>query len=135
MKKYLSKILCLLMALALVFCFAACVSESDDDDDGSGSTGGSSITGTYYIYEMEMNGTVYDRDWMEENGKDYKEIYLKLKSNGTGVLNTGDEEEDMEWDEEYIWPEGNKDEAAEYTYSNGKLTLEADGIKMVFKKG
>jgi len=135
MKKYLSRILCLLMALALVFCFAACASDDDDDGEKKSSSGKtSSVAGTYYFYEMTMDGETIDRDFFEEYGRDYKEIYLKLNADGTGTLNSGEGDQEMEWEDGSIWPTSDPDDVAEMTVSGGKITLESDGMVMVFKK-
>lgn len=119
MKRTLSMILGLALIMGMLVCFSGCTLFT---------------AGKYYIYKMTMDGETITRDDMEDMGVDYKDFYLDLDSDGTGVLCSNGSEQDMEWDEDEIWPEGDKDEAAEYEVKGSKLILEQDGMEMVFKK-
>ncbi len=141
MKKYLSRILCLLLVLSVVFCFAACLSSSKDDDNDDKSSSGkkdsNSIVGTYKFQEMSYGDRTITRADLEASadGRDVDEyFYLKVNSDGTALLCSGDEPSEMEYDDSYIWPVESPDEEAEYTFKNGKFTIEADGYIFVFKK-
>ena len=137
--KKLTKILCLLMAICMMLCFTAC---DEDDDDKKSSK---SIAGTYQFYEMTQDGETINAAAMEEYLEMYAEYMgedldmdefcsLKLNKDGTGTLIVMGEEMEMEYDDEYIWPEGEEDEKVEYTFKNGKLTMEQDGAELIFKK-
>lgn len=136
MKKYLRGILCLVLALCMAMCFVACDDSDEDEDD---------VVGTYYFYEMEQDGETITAADLEEQLESYAEymeeeismsdfFYMELKKNGTGVLCMMGEEMEMEWDEDFIWPEGEEDEKVEYTFKNGKFTMEQDDTKIVLKK-
>ena len=144
MKKYLSRILCLLMALTLVFCFTACLSSGKDDDDGDknevsifGQKDNDPIVGTYQFLKMTYGDQTITRATIEAsaNGRNVDDyFYLKINANGTGVLCSGDEPSEMEYDDTHIWPVEAPDEKAEYTFKNGKFTISADGYVFEFKK-
>ena len=126
--KKLTKILCLLMAICMMLCFTAC----DEDDDKKSSK---SMAGTYQFYEMTQDGETITKDDLAAYVDDIDEFcYLELNKDGTGTLVLMGEEMEMEYDDEYIWPEGEEDEKVEYTFKNGKLTMEQDGPERVFKK-
>ena len=135
--KKLTKILCLLMAICMMLCFTAC---DEDDDDKKSSK---SIAGTYQFYEMTQDGETITKADLEEqleaagmaDAIDMDEFcYLELNKDGTGTLILMGEEMEMEYDDEYIWPVDEADEKVEYTFKNGKLTMEQDGTELVFKK-
>ena len=137
MKKFMRGMICLMLALCMVMCFAAC--EKDEDDKKSSK----SVAGTYQFYEMTQDGETITMADLEEQldaagmaGEiDMDEFcYLELDKDGTGILVLMGEEMEMEYDDEYIWPVDEADEKVEYTFKSGKLTMEQDGMKLVFKK-
>jgi len=126
MKKSVRMILCLALVLASLFCLVAC---------GGGSGSKSSVAGKYKFYSMTMEGETFKASDLEDLGMDPDDIYLKLNKDGTGVMvMPGEDEMDMEWEGDEIWPEGEEDEAVEFSVKGGKLTMEQDGVEMVFKK-
>lgn len=142
MKKYLRSILCLVLALCMAMCFVACDEKDDDDDDKESSK---SVAGTYQFYEMTQDGETITMADLEEQLEEYAEYMeeeidmdefctLILKKDGTGTLVLMGEEMEMEYDDECIWPVDEADDKVEYTFKNGKFTMEQDGMKLVFKK-
>lgn len=122
MKKFMRGILCLMLALCMMMCFAAC-----DEDEKEGK----SIAGTYYFLEMTMDGETYDREMLEGTGIDYKDMYIKFNKNGTGELVTDGDTVDFEWEDGII--DDGIDEI-EYEVKGDKVTIEYDGVEMVFEK-
>jgi hypothetical protein len=63
-------------------------------------------------------------------------ITLEMKEDGTGYMETYGQKTEFTWDDKTI--KGKDDDGTEqsmnYTYSDGKLTLEQEGEKMVFTK-
>ena len=126
MKKILSGILALMLIASLALCIVGCDSES---------VGGifetNPVVGTYYIYEMTMDGTVIDRALMEEADIDYKEVSITFKSDNTCTMNVDGEDFGGNWDDDSIY---DSSEDIPYTYSNGKITIDYDGVTMIFAK-
>jgi len=132
MKKYLSRILCLLMALALVFCFAACVSDKDSKEAEKGETE-SSVAGTYMLDSMEYEGEKMTAEDLENAGYVLEDFFIILNKDGTGTLCTDGSAEELEWNEDEIIDPAT-DEAYPYTLKGDKLTVEIEGAEMTFKK-
>ena len=122
MKKSVKMILCLALVLASLFCLVACGGSKDN------------IVGSYEFYSMKMEGETIKAKDLEDFGLESDDITLKIKKNGTAILEMAGETIDMEWEDGEIWPEGEEDEAVEYKFKGGKLTFEAEGAEMVFKK-
>lgn len=116
--KSMKKLLCTAMVLGMLLCMTAC---------------SSSIAGRYEFDSMEAAGETITADDLAALGSD-EEFYLELKSDGTGTLVAFGETNEMGWADGKIWPASDPDDTANYTYSNGTLTLEQDGMKLVFKK-
>ncbi|MCI7805244.1 MAG: hypothetical protein MR503_09265 [Oscillospiraceae bacterium] len=97
---------------------------------------GSSDAGRYDLYSMTQDGetmTVKDIEEMyKEMDMELPEMYLELKDNGTGQLVMGDEDtEKVEWEDGVITAD---DEEIKYTIKDDKLTMESDGVELVFEK-
>ncbi|MCR5735787.1 MAG: hypothetical protein K6G22_14365 [Lachnospiraceae bacterium] len=97
-------------------------SEVTDDNDGPAG-----------YYKM----TVYIEDG--KDSEDYAMLYemgaymyLVLNEDGTGVMDLLGDADDLEWDETMITFEDT--EPSEYTYEDGKITIEEDETKMVFER-
>ena len=131
MKKFLRSILCLMLALSVVFCFAACSSTNDDDEEDE-----DDLSGTYIVYKFTYDGESYTAAEMEDLlDMDLEDVgCLELKKNGTGTLTIMEESQDIEWDEDKIWPEGDEDDCIYIDIDGDKITIEIDGDEMVFKK-
>ena len=83
---------------------------------------------------MEMGGEVIDIEGMKLLMGEDMEMYLELNSDGTAVLNMDGEITDMQWADGKIWPKDDTDDKVGFTVKDGVLTLEQDGMKMIFKK-
>lgn len=114
MKKFLSRILCAAMILSLALSLAAC-----------------GVSGTYILKEVSYGGITMDA---EEMGFDSEEFYIELAANGTAVFCYGGEEEDMEWKDGEIWPEDDEDSKVDFEVEDGELTIEVEGVEMIFVK-
>ena len=120
MKKMGKVVLSIVLVLSMLLCFAAC------------SKGGQ--TGRYELTSMVEDGEEYNIAEMKEWFGDDYEAYIELKSNGKAVMNMMGEVTELVYKNGYMWPEGDEDEKVAYKISGKTLTLEEDGMKMVFKK-
>lgn len=124
MKKTVKSVLCLVLVLSMFLCLCACSSDKG---------GKSSVAGRYNMVSMEMDGMVI-------NLEDYAallgdvEFYLDLKADGTGKLCSAGEIAEIEWNSTKMWPVEDPTDTIEYKVDGNVLTLEQDGMKMVFKK-
>lgn len=120
MKKMGKVVLSVVLVLSMLLCFAAC------------SKGGQ--TGRYELTTMVQGSEELNiADMREFLGDDY-EAYIELKGNGKAVMNMMGEIEQLVYDDGYMWPESDEDDKIAYKISGNTLTLEQDGMKMVFKK-
>ena len=97
---------------------------------------GKSDAGRYNLYSMTEDGETMTMKDMEEMYKEMDmeapEMYLELKDDGTGQIVMGDEDtEKVEWKDGVI---NTDDEEIKYTVKDGKLTMESDGVELVFEK-
>lgn len=131
----MKKLLCLVIVLCMAMSFAGCAGILSSGGDSVKST--KSIAGTYAIYEMTTDGETMTIEELE-NTAEYYEItleelcYLQLNKDGTGELCVMGDATDLEWDEDYIWLNG--DERISYTVFGNKISLEKDDTEMIFKK-
>ena len=121
----MKKILSVILALALVLCFAAC---------GSDSKSGGSIAGKYNFSYMEMDDLKYTADDLTEMTGEEIEMYIRLDSDGTGIMYTNGETVDMVYNNGQIWPVDEPDAKVDLEVKGNTLTMESEGMIMVFKK-
>ena len=119
----MKKILSMILVLAMVLCFAAC---------GKDSKSGGSIAGKYKLSYMEAEGEKITASALSAMGGG--EIYIRLDSDGTGVMVSNGTSEDMVYANGQIWPVSEPDDKADFSVKGKTLTIEQDGMKMVFKK-
>lgn len=121
MKNGIKKSFSLLLALVLIFSLAAC--------------GGKPATlqevGTYKLYEIMYDGETMDNETIALLGVD-KLCSLELKEDGTGSI-VIDEEAQITWGNGKI-TNTEANESYNYSYDNGKLTLEDETGAIVFLK-
>ena len=79
MKKILSVALALMLIVSLALSIVGC-------DAAESLLETNPRVGTYYIYEMSMEGQTIDRELMEEAGIDYKEVSLKFNSDNSCTM-------------------------------------------------
>lgn len=131
-KKWMGKILALMLVLACVMGLTAC-------------GGKSKAVGKYDMESMETEGmtiNVQDMlDTLSESGVEMNvEIVLDLKEDGTFTLDMAaldeSESEEGKWEEKdgIVTLSTEDGESIDATLEGDTLTLEADGQKMVFKK-
>ncbi len=121
MKKVLSIVLTVALMLTLVACFAGC-----------GKKGG--ISGKWKLDYMEQGEMKLSISDLEKMSGEKVEFYLELKADGTGVMNSMGEKTDMAYGDGQIWPAEDPSDKVPYKLSGNTLTLEQDGMKLVFKK-
>jgi len=114
MKRIFSSILCAALVACMLLTLAGC-----------------GVAGRYVLKEVSYGGISMDA---EDAGMDPDDCYIELKANGTGVMCMDGEEFDMEWKDGKIWPEDEKDEKVDFEVEDGELTIEAEGMEMVFEK-
>lgn len=131
-KKWMGKILALMLVLACVMGLTAC-------------GGKSKAVGKYDLESMETEGmTINVQDMLytlSESGVEMNvEIVLDLKEDGTFTLDMAaldeSESEEGKWEEKdgIVTLSAEDGESIDATLEGDTLTLEADGQKMVFKK-
>lgn len=119
MKKCISLVLCAVLLLGMAACFAGC---------------GKSIAGRYDLTLMKQGDMeIKFKEMMELTGKKV-EAYLELKDDGTGVLKMDQDETKMKYADGKIWPEDEEDEKVAFKLDGSELSMEQDGMKMVFEK-
>ena len=95
---------------------------------------GGGVAGRYNLVTMEAGGQSLDIAALQSLAGTSADMYIELKSDGTGVMKMDTEVTDMVYADGMIWPAGSPDEKVSFTVSGDTLTLEQDGVKMVFKK-
>ena len=120
----LGKILvCLVMVLSLMLCIAAC---GDKEESGG-------IAGKYNFYSMSYNGETVTAKDLAAMGEEM-DMYIRLNGDGTGIMYTEGETEDMAYSNGKIWSVDEPDEKVSFTVKGNTLTMEQDGMVMTFKK-
>ena len=120
----LGKILvCLVMVLSLMLCIAAC---GDTEESGG-------IAGKYKFHSMSYDGETITAKDLADMGEEM-DMYIRLNGDGTGIMYSEGETEDMAYANGQIWSVDEPDEKVDFTVKGNTLTMEQDGMKMVFKK-
>lgn len=114
MKKLISGVLCAALILSMLLTLAGC-----------------GVAGRYLLKEVSYGGISMDA---EDAGMDPDDCYIEMKSDGTAVMCMDGEEVDMQWKDGEIWAEGEEDDKADFEIEDGELTIEIEGIEMVFEK-
>ena len=114
MKKIISRILCVALVACMLLTLAGC-----------------GVAGRYVLKEMSYGGISMDA---ETAGVASGECYIELKANGTGVMCMNGEEADMKWKDGKIWAEGEEDSKVDFEVEDDELTIEIEGMKMIFEK-
>ncbi len=116
----MKKILCSALAAIMLLCLTAC--------------GGSGIAGRYEFYSMDMGGGIeITAESLEALGGEM-EMYIELEDNGTGTMALDGEVVDMGWADGEIWPTDDPSDKIGFEVDGDSLTIEYDGVQMVFKK-
>lgn len=115
----MKKILCSALVATMMLCMTAC--------------GGSDVTDHYDFYSMEMEGMEITAEGLKEMGTEM-EMYIELNDDGTGTMASEGKVIDMGWADGEIWPTDNPSDKVAFVIDGDSLTMEQDGIKMVFKK-
>lgn len=114
MKRTLSFVLCVALTVCMMLTLAGC-----------------GVAGRYVLLEMSYGGISVSA---EEAGMDADDCYIELESDGTAVMALNGEETDMEWEDDEIWAVGEEDSKAEFEIDDDILTIEVEGVEMVFEK-
>ena len=134
MKKVVSGVLVIMLALALVAC----------SNGGGGAAGGADPAIGKYVFEsMEMSGMSIDASAFESMGMDPNLISLEIKEDGNFSLSMADPSTGATENESGTWKQNGSNYdltssgstiSAAFDASAGTMTIEEEGIKMVFKK-
>lgn len=115
-----------MLALLMLLFLTAC----------SGSSGGGKApaerVGSYNLYEMTEEGTTFDNETLKMFEMEDL-LLLELKEDGTGTLTSDGESQKIKWTDTKI-SASNGIESYDYTYQDGKITLEIDGTTAVLQK-
>lgn len=97
-------------------------------------SGSSGVTGKYYFQSMSYEGDTYTVDDLEVQGYDASHFYIELHDDGTAYLYVLGDKTYLEYNDNYMWENGNESDTVPYTVSNGTLKMTQDGATMTFKK-
>ena len=128
----MKKFLCIALALMLVVSLAAC------GGAGGSGIGGSNEVGKYYFQSMEAEDMSFGREFFiamgmtEEQLDEY--LFIEITEPGKAIMISNGETAEMAYDGTSMWPVDEPDEKANCTIAGGKITIEAEGAKMVFVK-
>ena len=114
----MKKVLCSALVAIMLLCMTAC---------------GSKEAGHYDFYSMDMDGVQITAQSLKDMGAEM-EMYIELEDDGTGTMVADGEEEEMGWGDGYIWPASDPSDKVAFTVEGNELTIEYDGVEMVFKK-
>lgn len=126
MKRTMKMALCLALVLGLLVSMSAC-----------DILGGNSDAGTYKLSSMEMMGMTLDVEALKTNfgmSDEDLDMYVELRKDGTATMKANGEEVEMGWADGEIWPVEEPEEKATFTIEEGVLTMDIEGIKMMFTK-
>ena len=119
MKKTVRAALCLSLVAILLVSLVAC---------------GGGVAGHYNLVSMEMGGQKMDIAALQALAGTSVEMYIELNDDGTGVMCMDGETTEMCYGDGMIWPVNDADDKVPFTVDGDTLTLEQDGMKMVFEK-
>ena len=119
MKKSVKAVLCLSLVAVLLVSLVAC---------------GGGVAGRYDLISMEAGGQTLDIASLKALAGSDVDMYIELFEDGTGVMKMDGETTKMSYADGKIWPTNSPDEKIPFDVSGDTLTLEQDGVKMVFKK-
>ena len=119
MKKTVKAVLCLVLVIGVVCTLAAC---------------GDKIVGRYDLVKMESNGQTLDVSTLKSLAGSDVDMYLELFEDGTGIMKMDGDTTHMRWADGQIWPANQENEKISFTLVDGVLTLEKDGLTLVFEK-
>lgn len=112
MNKCMMRILSIALLLCLLFCLTAC-----------------GTSGHYVLTEMAHGGVNVSA---EDAG--YEQSYLEMNSDGTAVLCLDGELINLSWQDEQIWATGEERTKASFEVRGSVLTLNVEGIELIFEK-
>ncbi|MBQ7017000.1 MAG: hypothetical protein IJN10_08620 [Firmicutes bacterium] len=114
----MKKVLCSALVAIMLLCMTAC---------------GSSVAGRYDFESMEMDGVKITAQSLKDMGAEM-EMYIELEEDGTGTMASDGEVIEMGWEDGEIWPAEDPTDRVAFTIDGDTLTMEQDGVEMVFKK-
>ena len=114
----MKKVLCSALVAIMLLCMTAC---------------GNNITGRYDFYSMDMDGVQVTAESLEALGSEI-EMYVELEKDGTGTMASDGEVIEMGWADGEIWPAEDPTDKAAFVVDGDTLTIEQEGMKLVFKK-
>jgi hypothetical protein len=116
MRKNTLRILCLAMVLCCILSLAAC----------------SLAFGKYELDSASMGGMTLTAEMFKEY---MGECYVEMTPFGTAKFAYGDEVLDMKYANGKIWPvEEGEEEAVNFKVEGNKISMEMDGMELIFKK-
>ena len=127
----MKKILCIALALMLVLSLAACGA-------GGSGIGGSNEVGKYYLHSMETEGMSIGREFFTAMGMTEEQLdeymFIEITAPGKATVTVEGETVDMEYDATSMWPVDEPDAKVDLEVKGNTLTMESEGMIMVFKK-
>lgn len=111
----MKKVLSMILVLSMVFVLVAC--------------GGKSAAGEYVLKTATMGEKEMKAEDLESVGMSADAFKLVLNEDGTGLLTVMGQEQKLTWDDKSLTSEG---KSIAYTLSGDELSIEQDGIALVF---
>lgn len=121
--KHAKILVALILALSLVLCLAACGKDSKSGN----------LAGKYEFYSMTYGEITVTAADMAAEGKSV-EMYVKLNNDGTAIMYSEGETEDMVYADGQIWSVSDPDNKANFSVVGNTLAIVQDDLEMVFKK-
>lgn len=111
----MKKVLSMILVLSMVFVLVAC--------------GGKGAAGEYVLKSANVDGQEMKMEDLEVAGVSVDSFKLVLNEDGTGVMAVMGQEQELTWDDKALTAEG---ESINYTLNGDELSIEQDGMAMVF---
>lgn len=135
MKKIITVLLCLTLLLGLSACGGDAPETTQPTETQSTEP---AVTQVYYsLYSSEYNGTLMEADELQDlllsQGFPADEMYIMLRSDGTGQVDFMGNFSDICYDDTAYWPVDAPEERTEYTLEGNLLTIQVDEAIYTFE--
>lgn len=114
----------------LAYVLAFCLIISCGFVNASSATKKSDKTGKYFLYAVETEGVKVEYSGLKEY-YDPESTFIELQKDGTGILSSDGEDEDLEWNDKELTSDGEK---LSYKIDGDLLSIEIEDMKLTFVK-
>ena len=133
----MKKIVAIFLCLTLLMGLAACGSSTQETIETTQATE-PAVTNTYYtLYAMEYGDVLIEADEMQDmlmsQGWPADDMYILLRSDGTGHLYLMSDDLEILYDDAAYWPAEDPDARVEYTLEGNILTVHISETTYIFE--